>query len=164
MANELRFDTIKNRAGTGAPSFPLGANITPATGSFFESGTFTPQIGGHTTAGTVTYTAQVGYYKKDGNKCHVEGYLITSSAITGSVGSLSLLNFPFLVRGGHLTILCDNLNAHSGKQIIAAMLGSALSTPKLLFKTQDVSDTVMPPISIIQNTSEVYFSGTYICE
>lgn len=58
-----------------------------------SSGTFTPVVIGTTTAGTGTYTSQIGRYQLIGNRCHFQIYL-SWSAHTGT-GNMRLDGLPF---------------------------------------------------------------------
>jgi hypothetical protein len=80
-----------------------GAGITfPATQSAstdantlddYEEGTWTPVVAGDSTAGTATYTTQVGRYTKIGNAVSVQ-MQVTWSAGTGT-GTLLIVGLPF---------------------------------------------------------------------
>jgi len=59
----------------------------------YEEGTFTPTVIGTTTAGTGTYTNQVGRYTKIGNLVTIQVYL-SWTAHTGT-GNMRFGNFPF---------------------------------------------------------------------
>jgi hypothetical protein len=59
----------------------------------YEEGTFTPTIIGTTTAGTGTYTVQVGRYTKIGNRVAYNIYL-SWSAHTGT-GNMQIAALPF---------------------------------------------------------------------
>ena len=60
----------------------------------YEVGTFTPTITGGTTAPTLAYTRQDGYYTKVGDIVHCNIYVQTSSR-TGGSGNLRILGLPF---------------------------------------------------------------------
>jgi hypothetical protein len=88
--------------GNATPS-TSGAGITfPATQSAssdantlddYEEGTFTPTISGSTSAGTGTYSFQVGRYTKIGKRVFVDIY-VDWVAHTGT-GNLRITNLPF---------------------------------------------------------------------
>jgi hypothetical protein len=82
--------------GTSGQGIDFSA--TPGTGTSellndYEEGTWTPVIVGATTAGTGTYTTQVGTYTKIGRVVYVRLQLAWS-AHTG-VGNMSVLGLPF---------------------------------------------------------------------
>lgn len=90
----------------------------------YEEGTFTPTAFGETTAGTTTYTNQLGYYTKIGRQVNVT-LLITWTALTGT-GNLRIGGLPFtsanltqLVPIG--TVLSNFLNWSGGSYLIAEM-------------------------------------------
>jgi len=92
---------------TGQATIPTinltGGQITfPATQSAsadantlddYEEGTFSPTIIGTSTAGTVSYTIQVGAYLKIGRLVYISTYIVWTSG-TGT-GSLQFGNLPF---------------------------------------------------------------------
>jgi hypothetical protein len=59
----------------------------------YEEGTFTPTVAGTTTAGTASYTTQLGRYTKIGNMVYFNVYLIYSSG--NGTGSLKINGLPF---------------------------------------------------------------------
>lgn len=88
--------------GNATPS-TSGAGITfPATQSAstnantlddYEEGTWTPTVRGEISAGTTTYTTQLGYYTKIGNIVHLF-CSVAYSAATGT-GTLQIKGTPF---------------------------------------------------------------------
>jgi hypothetical protein len=75
-------------------------SATPGTGtselfSDYEEGTFTPTISGSSSAGTGTYSTQLGYYTKIGNLVYVTATIVWS-AHTGT-GNMRLSGLPFTV-------------------------------------------------------------------
>lgn len=59
----------------------------------YEEGTWTPAVEGETSAGTGTFTTQVGKYTKIGNLVHVE-FNILHTSHTGT-GGVKITGFPF---------------------------------------------------------------------
>jgi hypothetical protein len=59
----------------------------------YEEGTWTPTVQGSTTAGTGTYTQQVGYYTKIGNVVHYHLYIVQTNH-TGT-GNIRIAGLPF---------------------------------------------------------------------
>tara|TARA_B100000212_G_scaffold212219_1_gene160377 strand:- start:924 stop:1688 length:765 start_codon:yes stop_codon:yes gene_type:complete len=60
----------------------------------YETGTWTPVIGGSTTTGTASYSTQLGRYTKIGNLVHLVGY-VNWSGLNGT-GNLVIYNIPFV--------------------------------------------------------------------
>jgi hypothetical protein len=94
----------------GATAAASGAGITfPATQSAssnantlddYEEGTFTPTIVGTATAGTASYTNQVGEYTKIGNLVYFQINIFWSSG-TGT-GDLRIAGLPFTVKNNNI--------------------------------------------------------------
>jgi hypothetical protein len=77
-------------SATGQP-----AGMTSELFDDYEEGTFTPVLEGTTTAGTGTYSTQLGYYRKVGDIVHVWIAFIWS-AHTGT-GNVKVSGLPFTV-------------------------------------------------------------------
>lgn len=60
----------------------------------YEEGTWTPTITGSSTAPTVGYSLQKGYYTKIGRQVHVVGLLLLTS-ISGGSGDVRIDSLPF---------------------------------------------------------------------
>lgn len=67
--------------------------------SNYEEGTFTPTLGG-TTAGTATYSTQVGNYTRIGNRLFFDIRIVVAS-LTGSSGSLRIGGLPYTIGTGN---------------------------------------------------------------
>jgi hypothetical protein len=84
--------------GTSGKGIDFSAN-TPAAGmtsellNWYEEGTFTPTVEGSTTAGTATYTVQVGRYTRIGNRV-MFNLTVVYSGHTGT-GNLYVTGYPF---------------------------------------------------------------------
>jgi len=96
-------------ASAGNLAFASGNGIdfsaTSGTGTSelfddYEEGTWTPEITGTSTAGTIAYNAQHGYYTKIGRMVQVEFYVQWNSG-TGT-GNLQITGLPFTA-GNNLT-------------------------------------------------------------
>jgi hypothetical protein len=61
----------------------------------YEEGTFTPIFAGGTTAGTYTYSYQIGRYTKIGNIVHVTISLVDITTSVGGSGDVTITNLPF---------------------------------------------------------------------
>lgn len=57
---------VKNGGYVAGNQYPANAAVTHATNKNYEYGTFTPTIEGASTAGTASYTSQLGVYQLDG--------------------------------------------------------------------------------------------------
>jgi hypothetical protein len=153
----------------GATAAASGAGITfPATQSAssdantlddYEQGTFTPTAVGGTTAGTTTYTAQVGHYTKIGRQVTVTIY-VQYSAMTGT-GSLRIGNLPFSTMGdnyqGSFPAMIGNLNWSGGTMIIGYVPTS--QNYLLLYGLAD--DTLYTNQLCVNEAAEYYITCTY---
>lgn len=61
-----------------------------------EEGTWTPTFISSIVAGSHTYSAQYGYYKKIGSLVYIEGYLNMSEKDTSASGALYIYGLPFI--------------------------------------------------------------------
>jgi hypothetical protein len=88
-------------AAAGQIKFPAAQNASADANTLddYEEGTFTPTIVGTSTAGTGTYTTQVGRYTKVGNLVTIMIYL-TWSAHTGT-GNMRVAGAPFNTDAGN---------------------------------------------------------------
>jgi hypothetical protein len=115
---QARFTTtdryFRMAAGTGGIQFNGDTAAANALADY-EEGTFTPVIEGTTTAGTGTYTSQVGRYTKTGNRVQYN-LVVQWTAHTGT-GNLRVAGLPF-------TSQSTGNNLHP-----AALYSSNLTTP-----------------------------------
>ena len=83
-------------SGSGV-SFPAtqSASTDANTLDDYEEGTFTPTVVGSSTAGTATYSNQIGRYTKIGNRV-LFNIRVTYTSGTGT-GNLRVANLPFAV-------------------------------------------------------------------
>jgi len=89
--------------GTSGKGIDFSATSGTGTSELFddyEEGTWTPEITGTSTAGTIAYNAQHGYYTKIGRMVQVEFYVQWNSG-TGT-GNLQITGLPFTA-GNNLT-------------------------------------------------------------
>lgn len=80
----------------GQIAFPSTQNASAGANTLddYEEGTFTPTIRGTGTAGSGTYTTQVGRYTKIGNRVYFNLYLAWTN-LTGQSGTLAVGSLPF---------------------------------------------------------------------
>lgn len=97
----------------------------------YEEGTFTPTIVGATTAGTGTYTAQVGRYTKIGRAVKFTVYLLWT-AHTGT-GTMSVSGLPFTATSAANTpasVVTSNITLPVGT-ICAALISNSTTSVSL---------------------------------
>lgn len=78
---------------------PFPATQNPSAGANtlddYEEGTWTPTIAGATTAGSQTYTNQVGEYTKVGRAVHIMCYVKISAKDGATAGTIEVRGLPF---------------------------------------------------------------------
>ena len=134
-----------------------------------ESGTFTPQIFGATTAGAQTYTNQVGFYQRVGK---VVQFSITLQLATNSGGAgnarIRLTGMPSarnLVQCTHSFAVCSytgvTLGA-AGRQLSAQMPAGGITMDLLETDTGSVSNFIA--ITAVSGTAVITISGSYLTD
>lgn len=120
----------------------------------YEEGTFTPTIVGTSTAGTGTYTRQVGSYTKIGNL--VSFYIdISWTAHTGT-GNIRVSGLPFSGVAGQfppVTVIPDSLTFANN---IAAYVNGNTDV-----NLQTYSTGAAGPAIPMDTAASLYFNGTY---
>jgi len=122
----------------GATTSTSGSGISfPATQSAssdantlddYEEGTFTPTVQGVSSAGTATYSTQLGAYTKIGNLVYINVYLSYTGG-TGT-GQLRVANLPFTSAGSYIpvaSIYLDNI-AYTATSFVQAVMNSSATT------------------------------------
>lgn len=100
----------------------------------YEEGTFTPSIRGTSTAGSGTYTTQVGSYTKIGNTVFIRAYVAWTN-LTSATGSLAVGDLPF-------TSL--NLSNHYQAMAVSDVNNITLSALSMLTAYVEVNTTYIP--------------------
>lgn len=152
--------------GNATPS-GSGAGITfPATQSAstdantlddYEEGTFTPTLYGGTTAGTTSYTAQVGTYTKIGRVVNFHLFINVTSA-TGT-GIMTIGGLPFSVATGVsrcFPIMIDSYNWSAGAYLIVYTGGGG--TLNIYSCADDVPWSAQ---TIVNEAQQFIISGSY---
>jgi hypothetical protein len=127
----------------------------------YEEGTFTPTIVGTTTAGTGTYTAQVGRYTKIGNRVYFSA-TIGWSAHTGT-GNIRVASLPFT--SANVTNGYASLGVYANGLVIGA--GKQLSSLNVINSTQaellavDVAGSAATAIAMDTVVGALNISGHY---
>lgn len=97
---------VLNTSGTGVPSITATPTVTSIAFtadnqalSRYNVGTYVPTLTGQTTAPTVTYSQQLGFYTVIGNRVHVD-VLLSLATLSGGSGNV-LISLPFAVASGY---------------------------------------------------------------
>ena len=109
-----RLNLLESTYGT------IGSGITAYPFQWYAGSTFTPVLVGSTTAGVGTYTAQLGYYTRIGNRVHFHLNL-GWSAHTGT-GNMKITGLPFTSSNSTfcpVTIVPADITSPAGTSIAA---------------------------------------------
>ena len=162
--------------GTASPAKPLDVtgDIRTSTGILFgtdtaaanalddyEEGTFSPTIGGLTTAGTPTYDDRAGRYTKVGRLVTFQIYIVWS-ALSGGAGNLVVGGLPFTSAAStynSVTIYLDRPLTMSANNVVQAYLSvNSTSINIVQYPAGGGSLTGVP----IDTNSAFMLQGSYI--
>lgn len=140
------------------------AGTTPsstATLNDYEEGTWTPEFGGTTGDGSMTYSNQVGYYTKIGNLVTVNCRLTSLTVTTSPTGSMVIRGLPFTV--------ANDVDNYHGASIgfsnsWATAPNGAHSEPSSTFlylKVEDVNGNLNGNLGSIAVDDDIILSMTY---
>lgn len=133
------------------------SGMTSETLNDYEEGTFTPTIEGTSTAGTATYTAQVGRYTKIGRLVSIS-IRVAYSAGNGT-GNLRVAGLPFATGSGNVwTVYAENIAMTAGNSA-AASSGSGVSTISIDQLPAGGGAAASVPYD---GAGDIQISGTYI--
>lgn len=84
---------------SGQIAFPASQNASAGANTLddYEEGSWTPVLEGASTAGTQTYSTQVGRYTKIGNLCFVQCNITLSAFDAATSGNMRVNGLPFTV-------------------------------------------------------------------
>jgi len=135
-------------SGSGI-SFPATASASSDANTLddYEEGTWTPAITGSSTAGTATYTNQVGTYTKIGNRVFIQITVVYTGG-TGS-GNFRITGLPFTTSStsnfySALSIYCSNIALTAGNVIQAQTVDGATRIDFGQYPTGGGADSVVP--------------------
>ena len=173
---DLSWGPLTNLIGLQGPQGPEGPiGATGATGPIgsqgpagledIEQGSWTPQL--ITSASNVepSYATQIGYYYRIKKHIFVSGILILS-AIPAVSGSLRIVNLPFLCLTSpnvsySLSIgFCRSLSLDAGFQLSGLIVAGTSYINLYQIRFTDTAATAV--WNNFTNTSQLYFSGSYV--
>lgn len=142
-----------------------GASMEGELFDDYETGTWTPIIGGSTTTGTANYSTQSARYTKIGNTVHIFGY-VNWNSLNGT-GNLVIYNIPFVVSetGTNYEALCAVSTMHSGFSLSSGYTDVCLYYPAYysydyLFFYQTGPSKSWTNVGV-QANAQIIFSFTY---
>jgi hypothetical protein len=154
-------------SGTGGIQFNGDTAAANALDDY-EEGDWTPTFAGATTAGTATYNVQEGKYIKVGNMVTCWVYIVASSGLSGSAGTLQVNGLPFTAASspswfGHSSIgYFSNWVAYGTNTDTLKVLGPQNNTTHLRFHCfNNATVQTNPTGAQIQSGSELYAGCSY---
>jgi hypothetical protein len=135
----------------------------------YEEGTWTPNIGGSTGDGTLSYSVRQGSYTKVGNMVTCWGRLQTTSTVSGGGGTLQIYGLPFTSLAGNVTWYghstigyFQSLSSYGTSTNDLKLLGPEAGTTYLRFHAFTNSGVGTGPTQAnVGNGTEFYFACSY---
>lgn len=153
--------------GTSVKGIDFSAN-TPAAGmtsellNWYEEGTFTPTIVGTTTAGTGTYSVQIGTYTRMGRVVRFN-VAITWSAHTGT-GNMNIAGLPFTAsataNSQPVSVASSNLTVPVTSTPVAMV--SANTATIRMYATPTAGTDASISFLALDTAATLWVAGTYI--
>jgi len=170
VLSKLAKNTTATRylSNTGASNAPQWDQITLTTGaSDYAEGSWTPVIAGSTTAGTQTYTVQVGRYVRIGNNVTVHGR-VTTSAIGGTIaGNVLITGLPFTARNvTNLLPACslgnvNNVTLTGGYFFWTAIVGPS-TTSIAIVENRSANTAQSIPVAALGAATDIIITCNYL--
>lgn len=130
-----------------------------------QEGTFTPTFVGASTAGTFTYTNQIGRHIRSGNLVHIEGRITISAAAVSPSGNMSISGLPFTAsdiasNSPAIALTFGGITLSSG---FSTLTGNVLTsgTSIQLFQSGSALTITGLPGSGIGTSADIIFGGSY---
>lgn len=124
---------------------------------FYQEGTFTPVVAGSTTAGTGTYTTQVGTYTRIGNTVHFN-VTVVWTAHTGT-GNLLVNGLPFTSNATANRIY--SVSVSSSNLTFTGQLGGRISNSATSIAIETQSSGAAIAALAIDTAASLWITGTY---
>lgn len=166
--NQYATPAIKIAGGGGSPLTIVsncvgkGTETITAASASGQMGTFTPVFQGSTTAGSNTYSSQVGRFKVIGNMCFFQINLAMSSKDGSMAGNVQIGNLPFFV--GPSAMASATVGAKSAITVTFTSLAT-ISNPGTnnirLGQYGASNDYADLAVSALANTSAINLTGFY---
>ena len=140
--------------------------LETATTALIETGTFTPVIYGDTTAGTNTYSMQLGNYTKIGNRVFFDINLAMTAKDVNMAGGVSIDGLPYQSKGGSAVtngscyIGITGRIAYGDYKELGAVIMRGTRHINLYFVLEN-STQVRVPVDNLNAAFRIYISGNY---
>ena len=140
-------------------------SVTSGTGtselfSDYEEGTFTPVVGGTSSAGTYTYGTQSGVYTKVGDLVTVTINLVDITASVAGSGVMEISGLPFSASGTHVgSVWARSINFdNSAAYLVPYISGSDIYINEVV---DNASGSSVNIADITSGSSRLYITLTY---
>ena len=133
---------------------------------WYEAGTFTPTFQGSGTAGTFTYVAQRGVYRRFGDTVHWMAQVAISAITVAPTGNMRIAGLPFTAGDGGVANsnwpatlgVVSNIDYPAGRLEVTAFVQSGQSVIQL-FTTADNAITAAYPAASFTNAAANILAG-----
>lgn len=141
-----------------------GSNVVDADST---TGTFTPTFVGSGTAGSPTYSVQVGRYQKYGELVHVQ-FHVAITAKTSMAGNVTVAGLPFPIRNTTNLFASIALGDYAGFTFTAGytqllLRGAVAGSSLLVIEANGASDGSFP-VANLSATSKIIAAGSYFTD
>lgn len=136
---------------------------------WYEAGTFTPTFQGSGTAGTFTYVAQRGVYRRFGDTVHWMAQVAISAITVAPTGNMTIAGLPFTagnggVSGSSFAVtfgVISNVDYPAGRLEITGIVQSGQSVIQLFTTADNVATAAYPAASFTNANANILASGWY---
>ena len=156
---EFTSDGLKFPSGKGI-DFSATSDASGMTSeilSDYEEGTWTPVFAGATTAGTYTYSDQIGRYTKIGRLVHVQFRLTNITTSSAGSGAIHIQGLPFVSTysstGGNLRL--DNFDIQSSTNNIAIIVNASGSYLAIYSTRDSIGDNALTATARLNNVADL---------
>jgi nucleoid-associated protein YgaU len=155
-------------ASAGQIKFPATQNASSDVNTLddYEEGTWTGVFEGDSTAGTQTYSSQVGRYTKIGRDVIIEGRVIMASKDAATAGNIQIGGLPFTsanlsaAAAGLALATVTDIDFSAGYTQLGIQI-VVNSTKAFFIQIGDNVSAIALPVGGLKATSGVVFGGAY---
>lgn len=156
-------------AGAGQIKFPASQNASANANTLddYEEGTWTPTIGGDSTAGTQTYSSQIGRYTKIGQFIGIECRIVMTAKDAATAGNLVIFGLPFTsaniaaAAAGMSTATTSSLTLTAGNTQVGLQVLQNATRAFFIQNGTGIASTAINSATALAATSAVVMGGNY---
>jgi len=169
------FEALKIARANGLLTLPVGQLAFPATQNpssnantldDYREGTFTPVVAGMTTAGTNSYSTQVGNYTKIGNKVFFQLSVVMTAKDAAMSGGVKITGLPFTSNStpslySMVPLVPNNVTFGTTRPMLLADIPAGSNFIQCVQAGNGVGNALMDSSALASN-SELYVTGHYV--